>query len=390
MIPPFTEHQTPHALVIDLGRRPSRTIQATGAIGAAFSLVFGTGYGIKHLALPSDPDLPAAVIGLAVCTLVFLTGLVMVASAASFAVTTTRIYTRDRLGPVALVRSRPLNDLLRIETRFDEVVVNGRRLEGPDRLGGLRLVLADGRRLTAAVAYPASVLIPLAVRLAELCEAATPHLGPLELAEVTPQDRLNPAEPPTTPARLRERETPATYQIAAPSQGIRRGGHGLFTFALFWNAVVLAMAAVVFRLDPSSDHAGPFGTPPMTPLLALFALIGVGLTLYAVHLARLRVLFTIDAHTLRIERRSPFTRSERIVARPLIRAIRVAPSSVTVNDTPLNELHIELVAEPALELLSHLPDDELASIAAILRTRLRVPATPEAQSTHPFSTRRAG
>jgi|GEM_PF-6730203 len=397
-------------LLFDLGPRDCPVIRGGTTIAIAFILVFAAGYSVKNLVLADPPNTAEAAVALPVLAFFFITACLLRFSSTAIVLAERRLHAVEKLGPFKLVRARPLDDIVRIETRFDEVVVNGRPLEGERRLGALRIACAESARLTTAIAYPASTLIPLAVELAQACEARTPHLGRVHLAETSPaaatitteaQPRPGaPAPPPPLPKRLRLVRAPHATTLAAPPIGLLRSLGGLLGFALFWNAIIATMIAVALFPDPGAEFADSYDPSLFHLPLALFALIGVGLTIYALHLALQRSTFTITSDALEIVTGSPLRHARRLFAREQLLAVRVAPSQFHANGVLLNELKIIPTGEDAFGLLKHLPDDELAAIAAALRAELNLSASttvarPEdhpflRRDEDPFSTRRAG
>jgi hypothetical protein len=403
-------------LLFDLGPRDSTVIRVGTTIAIAFILIFGSGYAVKHLVLADPPNTGEAAFGLAVLAFFFTIACLLRFTTTAIVLADGRLHAVERLAFFKLVRSRPLEDIVRIETRFDEAVVNGRPLEGEHRLGALRIVCAERRRLTTAVAYPASALIPLATELASACEARSPQLGRIHLAEThggatvvstepAPPPRRAPAEakglfrrpgpprpvPPRRAAkakkpRLRVTQTPEAITLVVPPLGLLRSMKGLLGFALFWNTIVGLGALIVFFPNPSADHIDTYDPSIAYLPLAIFALIGLGLTIFAIHLARQRAVFSITATHLRLATRSPFHRRNRLIARDQLLAVRVAPSHFHANNVYLNELKIVPVGENAIGLLKQISDAELVAIANFLTDQLGVTTSTTSRTTgdHPF------
>ena len=411
-----TEHRAHDAHIFDLGARDSRVLRITTTVAMLFIIVFGAGFLYDRLVLAETPKTREALAGSAILVYFFIIACLVRFTTSAITLAGGRIHVREKFGPLTLFRSRPTEDLVRIETRFDETVVNGRPLEGEHRLGVLRLHFAEHKRLTTAIGYPASQLIPLAVALAEACEAHTPHLGRVHLAETMPgapvittepPDHAPQAPPPRAPgffsrrprvprpvaprraerkSRLKVKTTPAGPVLTAPPIGIFRSLNGLLGFALLWNTIVTIMIIMVFFPDPNAEFVDSFDPSFLYLPLALFALIGLGLAAYALHMARQRAVFTITPHALQITTKSPFHRSTRLIAPDQILAIRVAPSHFHANGVFINELKISLLGDDTIGLLKHLPDHELLAIVDFLCVELDVTPSTTSRSTadHPF------
>ena len=81
-------------------------------------------------------------------------------------------------------------------------------------------------------------------------------------------------------------------------------------------------------------------------------------------------LLTVDPDGLSIDRHSPFRDERNHFSRHIIDEVRVGPSGMKVNDTPVMELQVWVKGEKALGMLSQCTAEQCQEIAVALRPGL--------------------
>ncbi len=122
----------------------------------------------------------------------------------------------------------------------------------------------------------------------------------------------------------------------------------MLIFATFWNAIVLLFWVVmVGSLFTNGTAQGAQGSgsnsiPPWAFLLLIpHTLIGIGVALYAIHLARLRIIFDVVGDTLLISKKGLRGVKQTELARDNVREILVAQSRASQNGRAFLQLEIQ-------------------------------------------------
>lgn len=112
-------------------------------------------------------------------------------------------------------------------------------------------------------------------------------------------------------------------------------------FALFWNLfIIVFLFAALGNVFPSGFPQWGHISTIATLLVIPHTLAGIGLALYAVHLARLRIIFDVVGDTLLISKRGLFGVKQRDFDWEFVRKIAAAASGSSQNGRSL--LHLEI------------------------------------------------
>ena len=352
---------------------------------AAFLVVFGLLFGgvptgvllgaskvIGWWALVALPvALPFAFIGL-MCVLMGAASLV---GRADLEVRSGRLVAVDRLGPLRLRRSRPVERIAGFELKGGAVRTNGKALEA--REGGefstLRATLDGNAKPWPVIGmYPRDMLLALARDLAQACDAQAPAElfddGPPPVVEVdwrkeNEQPERAPVERPAdTPITLEQADGVTTIRV--PPAGAE-GAKGLIAFGVLWEAFsLLACAAALWKWITNPASLAAQGSPwVLAVVLPLFPLVGVAMLLYGLSLARRTTVLDIIGDTLLVTRSGlRRVRSWEWRADDLER-VRIGPSGMEINDEPVLALLIEARGGKKTVLLTERSEPELAWIA---------------------------
>jgi hypothetical protein len=184
---------------------------------------------------------------------------------------------------------------------------------------------------------------------------------------------------------------PDGLTITVPPPGVVRGGGVLFWFALLWNLAMVPFvigfgaAALAGEAKFNDRPAGPWAVLFLVPFVA----VGVAFILIVIHLGRRRCAFAVVGDRLfvfsaglRGGRRGEWSRSE-------LTAIDTGPSTYTINNRPVLELHIRPRAGPPWVLLGGRDAAELRWIAVALRQALRLENPPPGETASPPAARAA-
>jgi uncharacterized membrane protein len=155
------------------------------------------------------------------------------------------------------------------------------------------------------------------------------------------------------------------YTFEIPPTGLFKGpALGAFVFSFVWLSIIAVMAVLIV-----TTH-GPLG---IVLFLGIFVAIGLAMLAYAIKTGRQRVLLAVSPDLLAYQQTSPFGTSKRHFQRSEIAAIGVGPSSSSSgNDTPIPELKVEILKKGQVGLLQGYSAAELAWLAALLRSTLKV------------------
>jgi hypothetical protein len=148
--------------------------------------------------------------------------------------------------------------------------------------------------------------------------------------------------------------------IQIPPAGIR-GTKGLFFMAIFWNGAMVFFSAIFLG----------GGEIALIGILSLFWLVGIGLLLGALNMARRRAAFAVTGGTLMVLQTGLFSAKQRDFEPGDVEAVRVGRSGMTVNDEPVLELQIIDGGGHQTGILAGRSNDELYWLAAELSQALK-------------------
>ena len=169
----------------------------------------------------------------------------------------------------------------------------------------------------------------------------------------TTDDRSPPAGSRITIDRF-----PDGLTIQIPPAGLR-GTKGLFFVAIFWN-VFMGIFSPLFLGSILAGQQKQVGAAiGLTAFLSLFWLVGIGLFLAALNMARRRAVLAVTGGTLMVLQTGLFGSKQRDFLPGDVEVFRVGPSGMTVNDKPVLELQIIDGGSDKMGLLAGRSDDEL-------------------------------
>ncbi|MEM7578030.1 MAG: hypothetical protein AAF328_11230 [Planctomycetota bacterium] len=309
------------------------------------------------------------------------------------------------IGPFGFSRRRTTRNLAGFEVEVGTSRSNG----GPAKpMNNVAMLVAkyrdDAKPFYLAVGYPRDLMNELAESLRETLQprgwtTAEPQLtitesvgrGDRESSPApTSHDESIPEQPAKSKITFEEHGRRAIY--AVPPRGLIRGSHGLWFFALFWNAITwgFVVAALSGTVEWEGGNAPPWYF--LIPFLGVFVLIGLVVAYHAVRMGTRRVRFEIDRVTdppsLRLTDRH-WLRHTVIDLHPGdLTAVRVAHSGLSSNDKPVKHLKLHVTPRVAenlpkrfrknaeIGLFVERKENELRWLAARLRQDLQVPANP--------------
>ncbi|MEM1098084.1 MAG: hypothetical protein AAGH92_04780 [Planctomycetota bacterium] len=324
---------------------------------------------------------------------------------------TTLFLEHDRLrvfrgiGPIGFSKQRSTDGLTGFEIEVGSSRTNGGPAKPIESMVNLKAVY-EGKQdpFYVAFGYPQAAMRELADVLRDTLQprgwsTREPELSVTET--LSGADRpvaargYDPDEPiPDQPDASNIVAEPTASGIAyrVPARGIRKGSRGMWFFALFWNGITWTMV-IAFALGNVEMDSGD--VPPWyvaVPFLGVFVLSGVAVAYYAIRMGTRSVLFDItgsaDRARLLLEERHAFGQTHVELTQRDLTAIRVAPSGVSENDTPINQLTLHVTEDAAtylpkrwskkgqVGLLMERDDDELRWLAARLRRDLQVGSMP--------------
>jgi hypothetical protein len=304
----------------------------------AFSLIFGI---LGALCIGSSIVVPIAI------------GVAMIWGHSSIEIRGSQLWSIEHVGPFRWGRKWPLAQIrqLQVERSSNESSAQAPSANSPlARFAAIRIETAAGKPRLGTIGYPREWLLPLAHELAAQVRAVQadlsdpraldkPQVNVVDVVEVV-HDRA-PAQRFDQPAgsSIVMTEQPGSLTFDVPPAGIKRGTAGLFVFACFW----LAFMAVV-----SCALVGEFVRPaPQRPqtnlwasisLLSLFWLVGIGLMLGALHMARRRASVAVAEGRCLIVQVGLFGEKKRVWESGELSVVQVGPSGMEDNDQPVMEL----------------------------------------------------
>jgi hypothetical protein len=166
--------------------------------------------------------------------------------------------------------------------------------------------------------------------------------------------------------------------LEIPPRGLIRGSFGLVFFAAFWLTITAAVSgAMVLAENGIRVQPLPFAVG-MTAFISIFWLIGLGVLAFAIHTGRRRVTISTLGDRLSILQSGGIVGpKQQEWARDQLSVIRVGPSTITVNNRPLDELQVVSTAEKKFGLLAGWPRPELDWLATRLTSRFELPSPEE-------------
>lgn len=251
--------------------------------------------------------------------------------------------------------------------------------------GGFRLkaIYAGAPAATVAMGYPNEWLEALARELRPLLSLASSAPPPLwvegDATAAAEADAVLVSQNPPS-GRLQVEEAGGRLRITAGPTGLRGSALLLFRLALIWLGIVGFVGALFLRDQHRKET--PEGSE-LGGLLALvgFTLVGVGMGLTAIHLARRRVVLEVDSLSVEVvisglwpSRRHQWRRAD-------LTAVGVGDSSIEVGGRKLPELQFHFHSGTVSRLLVGFDEAALRWMAARLRQKLQLPGWPGARAT---------
>jgi hypothetical protein len=178
--------------------------------------------------------------------------------------------------------------------------------------------------------------------------------------------------PPVPPAgtNIQIERFPDGLTINLPPAGIR-GTKGLFFFAVIWDSAMAVFT--VFMVSAILSGKEKNEAAWILPLvLSVFWLVGIGLLVGSLNMARRRAAIAITGGSLMVIQTGLFGSKQRTWEPGDVEAVRVGPSGMTVNNKPVMQLQIIDGGADIFGMLTGRSDEELHWLAAELRAALGV------------------
>ncbi len=171
-----------------------------------------------------------------------------------------------------------------------------------------------------------------------------------------------PAQPATSKATLTRNADGITIDF--PPRGFRGGARGLLIFSMIWTGAVGVILLFITTLAASNKP------PPAAAyiFLGVFLLIGVGMLLGAISVAKRRAVIDVVSGAVLVTTQGLRGVKSWQCDPDILTDIRVGPSGTTVNDKPVLELQIHRSSGDHAGFLAWRDDDELRWAAAELRS----------------------
>lgn len=151
--------------------------------------------------------------------------------------------------------------------------------------------------------------------------------------------------------------------IEFPKRGFQGGARSLLVFSIIWTSIVGVIVLFILTLS-SSNKPTPV---PATLFLGVFLLIGVGVLLGAISVAKRRAVIDVVSGAVLVTTQGLRGVKTWQCEPDILTDIRVGPSGTTVNDKPVLELQIHRSTGDHAGFLAWRDDDELRWAAAELR-----------------------
>ena len=197
----------------------------------------------------------------------------------------------------------------------------------------------------------------------------SPDDAPLD--QETFNAEIGSAAPPAD-SRITIERFPDGLTIQLPPAGLS-GAQGLLVVAFAWIAIVGIITAVLAASFFGGNRQPDKAVWVLPLFLSVFWLVGIGLLLAGLNMARRRAAFAITGGTLMVIQTGLFGSKTRDFEPGDVEAVRVGPSGMEVNDVPVRELQIFDGGAAKFSLLAGRSDAELDWLAAELRQALQVP-----------------
>ena len=178
------------------------------------------------------------------------------------------------------------------------------------------------------------------------------------------------AAPPPTTIQIERFPDGLTANIPPAGFG---GTKGLFFFAVVWNVAIGFFSVLMISIVlGGKQQDGAVWVLPL--LLSVFCLVGIGLLLASLNMARRRAAIAVTGSTLMVIQTGLFGSKQRTWEPGDVEAVRVGPSGMTVNNKPVMQLQIIDGGADTFGMLTGRRDEELQWLAAELRAALNVPS----------------
>lgn len=351
------------------------------------TLTTGVGFGSGPVLPIVFPLLHAAVFLVPAVILVGVGWAVLTGGQSIIVITPEKISNEERAGVFRKRWSRSLDGLRSVDVGTASVAVDGRPIEN-ETLRALTAVRLDypGRKpFMLAPLYPRDMVEAVAGEVARRIESLNPgaNLPPVGLVEetgFTTQRTTLEGEVVDTPTerpintRVQIEKRPDGVTVTVPPGGFSRGGSFL-VFGTIWLGIT---GTITFAAVSSPGASGP----PLlfiVPFMSVFWLIGLGLVLGALRAMRLRYIIDVigtrgdERQTLVLTKGGLFRTTQREWKTGELAAIRVGPSSTSVNNKPLPELRILLQGTEHCGAMAGAAADELQWVAWELRQATGAP-----------------
>lgn len=177
-------------------------------------------------------------------------------------------------------------------------------------------------------------------------------------------------QPASSTIKLKSEGQRVVFTI--PPVGILKGSKGLFIFGLFWCCFMTFFTTFTLFNQPAEDVRG------MLPWLAFivgFWAIGICLLLGAVNMGKRRAMIVADTERLSIAQITLFRQRKWEWKRDEIKAIRLGPSGMEINERPIQELQIHPVSGKKTGLFTERDEEELRWLATQLRKTMQLPSS---------------
>lgn len=302
----------------------------------------------------------------------------------------------ERVGPTRSARTIPGRSVRRLEMRAGSGKLGDKTATtGPmHNLGGIVALCGDDMtKRPVVVGYPGEMLVGLCESLAQEVgvESGIDFNAKLRPDDEEEDDEVAASASGGTPTiDLDDTSTipqPAAsaatvtrdggaLSIELPPLGLRKGGKGMFSFAILWNLIVWPMAIGMLAVGVKTGAIGAIIAGAF--ILLVFCGIGVFVAVEVIRMGRRRAIIDVVEGALLITTRTPFGSRQRQWAREEIASIKAGPSGTEVNEKPILELQVHARRPDGSRqkhgFLSERPDDELRWIAGELRAALAIGA----------------
>lgn len=300
-------------------------------------------------------------------------GLFCLAGRTSIEIHNDHLRSIDRAGPIRQSRKIEFADISELN-----VARNHRGGSSAiSELAALSVSLSSGRKRNIATGYPPSTLDELATIISEATGAAAPTeygvppvaFAPSVVHELTDEEGNQPARQPTGDRVPKPASSPITLEdtedgitITIPPAG-RRGAKGMFGFSIIWIGFTLVWLAVTTGISITKS------TMISLPFVAfgfIFLLIGIGILLAALNMARRHAIIDVLPDALLISRKGLFGIKQHEWLLADITSIGMEPSGMEVNGVPVMALTIRSPQGGDQTLFSSRTEAELKWLAAEL------------------------